>query len=142
MVDRISATTASRLNEGTAAPVLRDVREEPVFDLVPLAGRRREVANAHVEPVVSAKRCNCTRQSRERGALLPPPSAVTRTSVANSAVSWSTQTLPHVLGLRFDERRIEHRQRSLRAAIDDISEQPCRVGRLDGGTPRPLLNFG
>ncbi len=30
-----------------------------------------------LSPVVFAKRCNWTRQSRERGALLPPPSAVT-----------------------------------------------------------------
>ena len=32
-------------DERAAAPVLRDVAEHPVFDLVPLAGSGREVAN-------------------------------------------------------------------------------------------------
>ena len=34
----------------SAAPVLGDVRKEPVFNLVPLAGARREVADADAQP--------------------------------------------------------------------------------------------
>src|SRR3954447_5819704 len=37
-------------HQGTAAPVLRDVGEQAVFDLVPLAGTRREVADGHAQP--------------------------------------------------------------------------------------------
>lgn len=33
----------------SAAPVLRDLREKPVLDLIPLAGARREVADADVQ---------------------------------------------------------------------------------------------
>src|SRR5664280_960957 len=36
--------------QGPAAPVHRDVGEEPVFDFVPFAGARREVAHGDGEP--------------------------------------------------------------------------------------------
>ena len=66
-----------------AAPVLGDEAEQPMLDLVPLAGARREMADLQASvPSSSARPCSDLFHSRVRLLLLPPPSAVISSSVA------------------------------------------------------------
>ena len=66
------AGVADQVDEGfegaerTAPPVLRDVAEEPMLDLVPFAGARREVRDVNARCRSSARRCRSTFQTRER----------------------------------------------------------------------------
>ena len=64
------------------SPVLGDVREHAVLDLVPFAGARREVAHMDGQPQVATKLCNATFHKRHRLPLLPPPSAVINNALA------------------------------------------------------------
>ena len=69
---RGGAGVADELDEGlegaqrTPPPVLRDVAEQPVLDLVPLARARRKVADVNTRRRSSAKRCRATFQPRDR----------------------------------------------------------------------------
>ena len=63
-------------------PIDRDEREQPVFYLVSLlvpGGRWRTTMSM---PISEARRCSSTFYSRQREALLPPPSAVMVNCVA------------------------------------------------------------
>ena len=60
----------------TPAPVLRDVAEQPVLDLVPLARAGGKCETWMQRPRSSARRCKAVFQPRVRYPLLPPPSAV------------------------------------------------------------------
>ena len=62
------------IRERPAAPVLRDVAEQPVLDLVPLRRARRQTWIASL--VSSASFCNSIFQSRTRAPFEPPQSAV------------------------------------------------------------------
>ncbi len=66
--------------ERFAAPVRRNEGEEPVFDLVPFARARREVTHGDGHAGVVRQRCSSTFKSRNRHPLLPPASAVIRSS--------------------------------------------------------------
>ena len=59
-----------------ATPVLADEAKQPVLDLVPLAGARRKVADRDPQPSFIGQLLQFTFQSRRRGPLLPPASAV------------------------------------------------------------------
>ena len=52
--------------EGLAAPVLSDVAEHTVFDLVPLAGAGRQMAHLYGDACSLAKRCKATFHKRPR----------------------------------------------------------------------------
>src|SRR6516225_3056648 len=58
-------------HERFAAPVLTDEREQPMLNLVPLAGSGRQISS----PVSSASFCNSNFQRRTLAPLLPPESA-------------------------------------------------------------------
>src|SRR5215203_640336 len=68
------------IDERTPTPVLGDVTEEAVLDLVPLGGAGWKCETLIVRPVRVAKRCNATFHNRERVLLLPPASAVMQSS--------------------------------------------------------------
>src|SRR5665213_4143160 len=55
--------------EGTALPVHRDRREEPVLDLVPLARARREVADGYREPGAASERSELALPEPAAGAV-------------------------------------------------------------------------
>ena len=107
----VNGTDRSAL-QGAAAPVHRDVAEQPVLDFVPFAGAGRQVADVDGEAglggesgqfglplsgavAVGAAAVGADQQSvRARVAALAdagPP--VWMLSTANSAVSWSVPTL-------------------------------------------------
>ena len=69
-------------DQGASPPVLGDVTEHAVLDLVPLAGAEWEVADLIGIFNRCAKSCNATFHKRERLALPPTPSAVIRSFVA------------------------------------------------------------
>src|SRR6185437_12128099 len=71
------------VEERSSAPVLGDVAEHPMFDLVPLRGPRGEVRDADRESGMVGKLfCSSILNNRERYPLLPPASAVIRSSEA------------------------------------------------------------
>src|SRR5215471_2289755 len=59
-----------------SAPVLRDVTEQSVLDLVPLRCARRIVVDTDREPSLVGNFCSSTFQSRTRVPFEPPQSAV------------------------------------------------------------------
>lgn len=70
-------------HQGTTTPVLSDVREQTVLELVPLAGAWGKWQTVICKPDSSAKRWRATFHKRLRLLLLPPPSAAMRSSVAS-----------------------------------------------------------
>jgi hypothetical protein len=114
VVAPISLRMVSWLGQWPAAAVHGDLGDQAMFDLVPFAGARREVADAVARPVSAANAASSVFQVRRRLPLEPPLSAVIsswsasgwacrprvfhqfrRVFTANAAVSWSVPTLTH-----------------------------------------------
>ena len=71
------------ISEGTAPPVLGDVAEETVLDLVPLRRAGRDVRHADAEPGAVGEALQFGFPETRACPLLPPASAVMSNSVAS-----------------------------------------------------------
>src|SRR5215204_637734 len=83
-------------HQGRAAPVHGDVGEEPMLDLVPLAGTRREVADRDRQAGAIGQLLQLPFHSRSPAPLLPPaviksvtPSGPESRSRARARASWA-----------------------------------------------------
>ena len=108
MADQVTCVSKVR---AAAAPVLRDVTEEPMLDLVPLARARWEVRDVDAQARSLARRCSAVFQPAraiavaaasiggdvERSARdtpgAPSSSTIDGSTPANTGVSWSRPTL-------------------------------------------------
>ena len=107
-------TIVAQSTSGTPRQCIGDVREEAMFDLVPLAGARREVADDDRQPgaggealkfplpqagpgAVAAARIGRDDERARAGIGRPPhaPPPARMASTAKLAVSWSIPTLTH-----------------------------------------------
>ena len=127
--------------QGRSPPVLGDVAEQPVLNLVPLRRPRRVMQTCRVSPVLSASFCSSILNSRTRDPLEPPPSAV--------IMIWSVSgylSQP----IRSSQRRIQLTencavslsmptltQPALRRCHTRHKVRPCRVRRRRSHAPLP-----
>jgi hypothetical protein len=70
------------IDQRTTAPIFRDVTEQPMLGLVPFRRAGWKCDTLIAKPLRSAKRCSSAFHSRARALLLPPASAVMRSSRA------------------------------------------------------------